>query len=198
MAFQTAELTDRVVGAGEDIEIVAVTVGAAARFALPEVQILGAGDHNMIVDDILCGLCQVPADLLHAFDLVVLHDDILAPGEEIVVNDLPAGGHGQHGVVGLHAAGPVGAADTNKGDGLLHEDAGIQAFLALLLELAVQHHQHAGIVTGTHPVAENVEQAGTAGLVNRINDQDAVGLDHLFIEGGVVVLLGTDHTLAHH
>ena len=100
-------------------------------------------------------------------------------------------------MIGFHADSPVGAADAHEGNGLLLEDPGIQAFLALLLELAVQHQQHAGVVAGAHAVGQHVEQAGAAGLIDGIHNQDAVRLHHLFVEGGVVVLLGADHALAH-
>ena len=72
-----------------------MAVRAAAFFALPEVQILRAGDHDMIVNDILGSFYQVFADLLHSGNLVILHDDVFAPGEEVVIHNLPAGAQSQ-------------------------------------------------------------------------------------------------------
>ena len=114
VALKTAELADSVVCAREDIEIIAVAMRASAFLTLPEVQILGARDHDMVVDDILSSFDKVSADLFHALNLIVLHDDILAPGEEIVVYNLPARGQSQHCMVSLYAASPVRTADTNN------------------------------------------------------------------------------------
>ena len=197
VTLQAAQLANSVVGAGEDVEVIAVAVGASTLFALPQVEVLGAGDHDVVVDDVLSGIHQIAADLLQTLDLVVLHDDVLAPGEELVVNDLPAGGHGEHSVIGLGTDSPVGTADADEGDSLLLEQTGIQTLLALLLQLAIQHQQHTGIMAGAHTVGDGMEQAGTAGLEDGVNDQNAVSLNQLVVKSGEIVLTSADHALAH-
>ena len=68
----------------------------------------------MVVDDVLSSLNKVSADLLHALNLIVLHENVLAPGEAIIVDYFPARAHSQHCMVSLYAASPVRTADTNK------------------------------------------------------------------------------------
>ena len=53
-------------------------------------------------------------------------------------------------------------------------------------------------MAGAHSVAEDMEEAGSAGLINRVNNQNAVSFYHFLIEGCIVILLGADHALAHH
>lgn len=113
VTFKTAELADSMVCTRENVEIVAVAMRASAVLALPEIQILGTRDHDIVVYDVLSSLNKVSADFLHALDLIVLHDNILAPGEVIVVDNLPARGQRQHCMVSLYAASPVRTADTN-------------------------------------------------------------------------------------
>ena len=79
LTAESAEFALSLCCAREDVEVIAVAVWACALLALPEVNLFLTRDHEMIVDDILSCLYEVACHFLCSFDLVVLHDDVLAP-----------------------------------------------------------------------------------------------------------------------
>ena len=53
-------------------------------------------------------------------------------------------------------------------------------------------------MSGAHTVGNDMEQAGSAGFVNRIYKQHTVSFHHLFIQCLEVIFLGADHAFSHH
>ena len=192
-ALETADAAHGAVLAGIDVEVVAVAVRADALLAL----VLG-------VLGILGGLGEVDADLVRALDDLVLHEGGLSPGDPLVVDDLPRGGHGLDLVLGLDVGAPVGAADADvaHGDAGVEDALGRDGALAAVLDGALGDLHGDEVVAGVHAgpeaVHDGVEQAGDARLEDGVDHDDAVGGEHLPGEPVEVVLVDAEVAAAAH
>ena len=198
LALEAADAADGAVLAGDDVEVVAVAVGADALLALVLDALVGVLTGGAVLLDLLGGGGQVLADLGGAVDEGVVHQGRLGPGHPLVVDDLPAGGHGLELVLGLDVRAPVGAADADVGDGLGAHDGRVRDHDALgggaaLGQAALGDLRGDEVVAGVHAgpeaVHDGVEQAGGAGLEDRVDHDDAVGTEHLEGQPVKVVLV---------
>ena len=122
----------------KDIEVIAVAMRACTFFASPvRLCILCYWKFHRLI--LFCDLssyfCQVPADLFHALDLIILHDNVLAPGEVFIIDYFPARAHCEHCMVCLYTDSPVRSADTDEGNCLLFEIFRIQSLAGFFQHL---------------------------------------------------------------
>ena len=211
LALESADAADGAVLAGNDVEVVAVAVGTDALLALVLDAVVGLVAGGQVLLDLGRRRGEVAPDLGGALDEGVVHEGGLGPGNPLVVDDLPARRHGLELVLGLDVRAPVGAADADVGDGLRAHDDGVGHDDALggrsaLGQAAVGDLGGDEVVAGVHArpeaVHDGVEEARGAGLEDRVDHDDAVGVEHLEGEPVEVVLvdahvLGAAHEHLH-
>ena len=125
---QVMQITSSV-WAGE-VEVLAVAVRADALLTLPQLGlvILLIIRRIFYFHKYLQSLNHVASYLTALLNLLILHDDVLGPCEFLVVDDGPAAGQGQDGVVIFDGCRPVGTADADKGDASVIRRRGSTSF----------------------------------------------------------------------